>query len=271
MLDTGRILSNTDRIGRLVLTASLMFLAALPAQAAAQGFGPYFPNSPQDYGPGITVGGTGFAPLGHRDRATARAVADARRRAQAIAAALGVSAGGATAVEVNTPFEPRVRCEGRSTGRCAPLEVVSATTTFAISGGPASDEGARKIEGSGSAFSRPEVRRLTSPAIRSALRTTRLSLTPQAAKTARANAEGAAAPTGIALGPLFSVIESTNGYGYDPLAGNFGPGQFCGLVRRGRIRVDPDTGERHFVRGRRFRRCYRPTIYIRLDVVYLGA
>ena len=245
-------------------------LALVPAQAAAQGYGPGFPTE-EEYGPGITVGGAGFAPVGHRDRATARAVADARRRAQAIAAELGVSAGEATAVEVNTPFEPRVRCERKTSGRCAPLEAVSVTTTFAISGGPTSDEDAREIEGSGSAFSRPEVERQTSPAIRSALRATRLAVTPEAARTARANSEGAAAPTGIRLGPLFAVVESANLYGYEPLLGNFGPGKFCGFVRRGRIRVDPDTGERRFVRLRRTRRCYRPTVYVRLNVVYLGA
>jgi hypothetical protein len=264
-------LRNTRPIRRLALTASLLSLAALPAQAAAQGYGPYFPTPQEDYGPGITVAGAGFAPVGHRDRATARAVADARRRAQAIATALGVTAGPATAVEVRTPFEPRVRCEGRSTGRCAPLEAVSATTTFAIAGGPTSDDGAHEIEGTGAARSRPEMDRQTSPAIRSALRSTRLSLGSEAAKIARANAEGAAAPTGIQLGPLFSVLDASNAFGYDPLVGSFGPGQFCGFVRRGRIRVDPDTGERHFVRGRRVRRCYRPTVFVQLEVVYLGA
>jgi Protein of unknown function (DUF541) len=263
-------LRNNRRIRRLALIASLIFLAVLPAQAAGQGYGPGFPTE-EEYGPGITVGGAGFAPVGHRDRATARAVADARRRADAIAAALGVSTGSATAVEVNTPFEPRTRCEGRSTGRCAPLEAVSVTTTFAISGGATDDEGAREIEGSGAAFARPEVERETSPAIRSALLATRLEVTPEAAKTARANAEGAAAPTGIQLGPLFAVVESANLYGYEPLLGNFGPGQFCGFVRRGRIRVDPETGRRRFVRLKRVRRCYRPTVYVRLDVVYLGA
>jgi hypothetical protein len=262
-------LRNTCPIRRLALTASVLLFAVLPAQTSAQGFGP-FPPVAEEYGPGITVGGAGFAPLGHRDRATARAVADARRRAEAIAGALGVSAGAATAVEAITPFEPRVRCEGRSTGRCAPLEAVSVTTTFAISGGATSDDDAREIEGSGAAFSRPEPKRQTSPAIRRAVRDTRLAVTPEAAKTARANAEGAAAPTGIQLGPLFAVVESSNNYGYDPLLGNFGPGQFCGLVRRGRIRVDPDTGERRFVRLRRVRRCYRPTVYVRLDVIYLG-
>jgi hypothetical protein len=263
-------LRNTRVIRRLALTASLLFLAACPAHAAAQGYGPGFPAQ-EDYGPGITVGGTGFAPLAHRDRATARAVADARRRAQAIAEALGVSAGPVTSVEVNAPFEPRVRCDGKSTGRCAPLEAVSATTTFAISGGPTENEGARQIEGSGAARGRPDVVRKTSPAIRNGLKAARLAMTPDAANTARANAQGAAAPTGIQLGPLFSVVESANLYGYDQLAGTFGPGQFCGFVRRGHIEVDAETGERRFVRGRRVRRCYRPTVYVRLDVVYLGA
>jgi hypothetical protein len=263
-------LRNIGRIRRTPLIASLILLAVLPAGAAAQCYGPGFPTA-EDYGAGITVGGAGFAPVGHRDRATARAVADSRRRAEAIAAALGVSTGGATAVEVNTPFEPRARCESRTTGRCAPLEAVSVTTTFAISGGPTSDGDAREIEGSGFAFDRPEVTRRTSPAIRSAVRATRLSITPEAAMTARENAEGAAAPTGIQLGPLFAVVETANLYGYDPLLGNFGPGQFCGFQRRVRVRIDRETGQRRYIRGPRVRRCYRPTVYVRLDVVYLGS
>jgi hypothetical protein len=161
------------------------FLALSPAAALAQGpYGP-FPQPPEDYGPGITVSGAGFAPLGHRDRATARAVGDARRRAAAIATALGVSTGEARYIELSTPFDPRPACRNRTTGRCAPFDALSAVVTFAIAGGPSDDDGAREVEGSGTASAPVAVDRRTSPAIRSAFRSTRLAITPDAATAAR--------------------------------------------------------------------------------------
>jgi hypothetical protein len=249
--------------------AAVAFLAVLPAPAFAQYYGP-FPPSSQDYGPGITVSGAGFAPLGHRDRATARAVGDARRRADAIAMALGVSAGETRSVELTAPFDPRPACLHSHTRRCAPLDAVSAEVTFAIAGGPASDEDAREVKGTGSSFSRIEVERRTSPAIRRAFRSTRLEITPEAASAARANAEAAARATGIPLGPLFSVVEPTGFYGYDPSLGSFGPGQFCGTVTRSIGRRDPDTGRFRIVKRVRVHRCYNPRPAVRLDVTYLG-
>ncbi|HKP22147.1 MAG TPA: SIMPL domain-containing protein [Thermoleophilaceae bacterium] len=264
-------MSNTHPIRRLALTASLLFLAAFPAQASAQGYYGPFPPA-EDYGPGITVSGAGWGPLDHRDRATARAVGDARRRAEAIAAALGVSIGEPRYIELITPFEPRPECVNRTTGRCAPMDAVSAVVTFAIAGGPTSDEDAREVEGTGTAASRIEVERQTSPAIRHAIRATRLEITPEAARTARANAESAGRAAGIQLGPLFSAVEpSTAAFGYDPLLGSFGPGQFCGTIRRVITRRDPDTGGFRIVGRKRVRRCYKPSPAVRLDVTYLGA
>jgi hypothetical protein len=248
------------------------FLALSSAPALAQGpYGP-FPQPPEDYGPGITVSGAGFAPLGHRDRATARAVGDARRRAEAIAGALGVSTGEARYIELSTPFDPRPECARKQTGRCAPLDAVSAVVTFAIAGGPTSDDDAREVEGSGTASAPLAVDRRTSPAIRSVFRSTRLAITPDAATAARANAEAAGDAAGIELGPLFSVVEpSTAAYGYDPTLGTFGPGQFCGIVRRVIARRDPDTGRFRVVRRVRVRRCFKPRAAVRLDLTYLGA
>jgi hypothetical protein len=265
-------LSNTHGMSRLAFAAgAVAFLALVPASASAQFYGP-FPPQAEEYGAGITVSGAGFAPLGHRDRAVARAVGDARRRAEAIAEALGSSVAEARAVELASPFDPRPACVNRHTRRCAELEAVSATVTFAITGGPTSDEDAREVEGTGSAFSRLELERKTSPAIRRVFRATRLAVTPDAAKTARTNAEEAATATGIQLGQLFSVVESSNvGYGYDPSLGAFGPGQFCGTFRRAIGRRDPDTGRFRVVRRVRVRRCYKPRAAVRLDVKYLGA
>jgi hypothetical protein len=258
-------------MSHLAIAAAAIAFLAVPAPALAQGFyGPFQPQT-EDYGAGITVSGSGFAPLGHRDRAVARAVGDARRRAEAIAAELGVSAGEARAVELSTPFDPRPACVNRHTGRCAPLDALSAVVTFAIAGGPTSDDDAREVEGSGSVFDRVEAKRQTSPAIRRAFRATRLGMTPAAARAARDNAEAAAGASGIPLGQLFSVVEPTAAaYGYDPTLGNFGPGQFCGLVRRVFGRRDPDTGEFHVIRRKPVRRCYRPRVTVRLDVTYLG-
>jgi uncharacterized protein DUF541 len=263
-------LRNTQHIARLALIVALVLLVVLPGEAFAQFGGPFAPSS-EEYGPGITVSGVGFAPLGHRDRATARAVGDARRRAEAIAAALGVSIGEVREVEVNAPFEPRPACEHRQTGRCAPLDALSAVTTFAIAGGPTSSEDAREVKGTGSTNSRIKPPRKTSPSIRHTLRAARLAATPEAAKAARANAEAGASAGGIPLGPLFAVTEPANVYGYEPLLGGFGPGQFCGFVRRGIVRRNSETGEVHVVRTRRVRRCYRPNASVRLDVTYLGA
>ncbi|MEA2406378.1 MAG: uncharacterized protein QOE69_497 [Thermoleophilaceae bacterium] len=253
------------------MAVALVVLLVLPGQASAQ-FGPFPPQS-EDYGPGITVSGIGFAPLGHRDHASSRAVADARHRAEAIASAVGVSLGGARAVELDTPFEPRPACAHSQRGRCAPLDAVSVEVTFEIVGGPASDEGARKVTGTGTAQAPVDAPHRTSPSIRHGLRAARLAATPLAADAARANAQSAANGSGTTLGALFSIVDATNqfGYGYEPVLGTFGPGQFCGFVRRARLRVDPDTGRRHVVRLPRRLRCFSPKrVTVRLEAEYLA-
>ena len=256
---------------RLALAVAVLLGVAFPGQAYAQFGGPFFPPSQEDYGPGITVAGIGFAPLGARDRTTARAMGDARRRAEAIAATLGVSLGELREAEVSTPFEPRPECGDRHTRRCAPLDAVTIETTFAIVGGPTDSEGAREIKGTGVGTARSEAARKTSPAIRHSLRAARLAATPRAADAARANAQSAATASGVPLGQLFSIVEPANIYGYEPLLGAFGPGQFCGFVRRFVIRRDPETGERRPVRRKRVRRCFTPpSASVRLEATYLG-
>jgi hypothetical protein len=234
-------------------------------------FGVPFDVPSEEYGPGITVSGAGFAPLGQRDRAIARAVGDARRRAESIASALGVSVGEVREVRADAPFEPRP-CTRPGSNRCSSLEAVSAETTFAIAGGPTSDDGAREVTGGGIGSAPVEVKRRTSPAIRHALRAARLAAGPDAAAEARANAEAAAAGAGIPLGPLFSVVEASNLYGFEPLLGLYAPGRFCATVRRAIIRRNPDTGERRIVGHRRVHRCYKPrSATVRLDTTYLGS
>jgi hypothetical protein len=260
-------------MARLALAAAAALALALPGHAAAQLGGPFPPQQVEEYGPGITVAGAGFAPAGERSRAASRAVGDARRRAEAIAGALGVSLGEIRAVELNTPFEPRPRCRpDQNPLRCASLEAVSADVTFAIAGSPTSDEGAREVSGTGSAIGRVDGPLENSPAIRNGLRRARLAATPDAANMARANAEAAASAAGIGLGPLFSVVEFRNPYGYEPLLGAFGPGRFCARLRRVTVRRDPETGQRRVVRGRRRLRCVRiRSVPVTLEATYLGA
>ena len=255
---------------RRLALAAVVLAAVFPAQASAQSFGP-FPIPSEDYGPGITVSGAGFAPLGERDRATARAVGDARRRAEAIAEALGVAIGEVRTVEVSTPFEPRPACRSPQSPRCSRLDAVSAETTFAIVDGPTSDEDARELTGIGIGQAPVEAARRTSPSIRRALRAGRLAASPTAAEAAAANARAAASATGMPVGPLFSVAEAANFYGYDPVLGTFAAGRFCGVVTRSIFRPDPDTGRIRRVRRVRQRRCFSPrSATVRLEVTYLG-
>lgn len=261
-----------SRLAGLVVTTAVL-LAVCPGSALAQFPGPFGPQvQEEDYGPGITVSGAGFAPLAARDRATARAIGDARRRAEAIAGTLGVSLGGLRSVEVSAPFDPRPDCGDRKSRRCAPLDVVTVEATFAIAGGPDSTDDAREVTGIGAGVAPVDAPRKTSPSIRRSLRAARLAASPGAAEAARANAQAAATAAGMQLGPLFAVVESANSYGYEPLLGAFGPGQFCGIVRRVRFRVDPETGTRRIVRRTRSRRCFSPkTAAVRLEATYLGA
>jgi hypothetical protein len=205
------------------------------------------------------------------DRATARAVGDARRRAEAIAGALDVGLGELRTAEVSTPFEPRRECSNPQSPRCSKLDAVSVETTFAIVGGPTSDEDARELTGVGIGQAPVEAARRTSPSIRRALRTGRLAATPTAAEAAAANARAAASATGRPVGPLFSVVEAASFYGYDPVLGAFAAGRFCGVVTRSIFRPDPDTGRIRRVRRIHTRRCFNPrSATVRLEVTYLG-
>lgn len=198
---------------------------------------------------------------------------DARRRAESIASALGVSIGEVRAAELTAPFDPRPdACGGRPTRRCSPLDAVNIEATFAIVGGPTDSEGAHEIEGTGIAGAPSEPARRTSPAIRRSLRAARLEATPEAAEAGRANAQAAATASGMGLGQLFSVVEPANFYGYQPLLGAFGAGRFCGLVRRGIYRRDPETNRIRRVRTVITRRCYSPrNVGVSLELTYLGS
>ena len=276
---------------RLAFLTALL-IAALPAQALAQGpYGP-FGQPQEDYGPGITVGGAGLARVqapahlteeavqqaidAARPRAVARAVADARRRAEAIATAVGVGLGSAEAVELGAGFRGRPPCrQSRRTRevRCVAPAFTSAsvTVTFAISGGAQSSEGARELSASATGSAPSEPKRQTSPSIRHALFAARFAATPEAARAARANVELAAQGAGLTIGPLFSIVEQQNFYGYEPVLGSFAAGRYCGTIRRVIVRRDPETGIRRVVGRRRVRRCFAPrTFEVSLEATYLA-
>jgi hypothetical protein len=147
----------------------------------------------------------------------------------------------------------------------------SATVTFAIVGGPESSEGAREISATAVGSAPAEPKRQNSPSIRNALFAARSLATPEAARIARSNAELAAQGSGLALGPLFSIVEQANLYGYQPILGAFAPGRYCGTFRRSIVRRDPDTGVRRVVGRRRVRRCFAPRSFqVSLEATYLA-
>jgi len=277
---------------RLAFLTALV-LAALPAQALAQGpYGP-FGLAQEDYGPGITVGGAGLARVtapaqlseesiqqavdAVQPRAVARAVADARRRAGAIATAVGVSVASTEAVELGAGFRGRPPCRrSRRTHelRCVAPAFTSAsvTVTFGIVGGAQSSDEAREISAPAAGSAPAEPRRRTSPAIRHALFAARFAATPEAARKARANVELAAQASGLTVGPLFSIVEQRNFYGYEPVLGTFAAGTYCGTIRRVFVRRDPETGVRRVVRRGRVRRCFAPrTFEVSLEATYVAA
>jgi Protein of unknown function (DUF541) len=276
---------------RMALVAGLVFVV-LPGQALAQPFGP-FPPPAEEYGPGITVTGNGLARVAAprrlddasireaveaaRPQAAARAVADARGRAESIAAAIGASLGQIDALELEAEARERRPCRrSRRTRevRCTvpPFVGGSVEVTFEVVGGARSAEGARELSAYGTGFADVENERETSPAIRRALFAARLAATPEAARAARARVELAAQAAGVRLGPLFSIVEPRNPYGYQTVLGVFGPGRFCGMVRRAIVRRDPETGSRRVVRLIRRRRCFSPNRFeVRLEATYLAA
>jgi hypothetical protein len=263
-------------VAALAGVAALSGTALAPGGAEAKGLGG---ERDAEAAPGITVTGVGF---GRRDgEATDRALADARRRAAAVAAVLDVAVGAPEAVETPglTQFgDPRpCRANGHAAAvRCArATRAAAAIVTFAIAGGDTGAANGRAVAAEGIAASRVEPRdRDSSRSIKRALLTARRVVTPRAAADAARRARLAAGAADLRLGELVSVSETPPVFYYGPAfyetaLGTFGPGRFCGIVRRPVVRRDPDSGIARVVRRAPQRSCYSPTSYsLRFSVSY---
>lgn len=115
------------------------------------------------------------------------------------------------------------------------------------------------------------VDRNSNASIVAAVETARRAGIAGAISDARTYAERYASAVGLTLGSVMSVSDVQNGFGYfygGPFGGgSFGPNQYCGTIRRGRIRVV--KGHRRFVPGKKVHRCFVPRFQVTtLTVTY---
>jgi len=264
------------RPAQRIVAATILGLAALGASGSAALAGGIPPAPEPEREPGISVTGLGFArskdsaaaELADPD-AIARAVRNARGRADVIARALGIGLGEIEAVELRTLSQFGER-------RTRGIAGAAATVRLSIVGG-ANESGGREVRAYGAARAPVRPRDADrSRAIKRAMLAARREVAPEAAADARRNAAAAAGSGGIAIGAILSVSESPApyyGYGsfYDAALGSFGPGRFCGYFRRPVIRPDRRTGLPHVVRRVWRRSCTFQTHYsLNLEVAYLA-
>jgi hypothetical protein len=258
----------------IVCGVAMVALSSLlaPVSAGAKGS---FEGGGSEAAPGVTVTGIGFAPA--EAEAAERAVRDARQRATSIARALRLDLGDVEAVELPelTQFGFSRSCPGQGSRGCRRLPAAAAATvTYGIVGGGTGEGTARSIRAHGTASTAVEsTDRSRNRSIRRALLTARREIAPRAALAARRSAARAANATDLQLGAIVSVEETLPYYYgtsfYDAALGSFGPGRFCGIVKRPILRRDPETGEREVVRRVRSRRCFVSSPYgVQLTVEY---
>lgn len=252
--------------------ALLIALLALPfpVAAGAQSATPGTADAPA----GITVTGIGFA--GTEASAADQAIRDATDRAATVAATFGVEIGTIERIEMPelTQFtrfsENCKRADNRRATVCR-RKAAAAIVTFGIRGGATGDvEAMRTVAAEATASVSVERRdRPSDKWIKRAIATAREEALKSATAAARQNARTAAAAADLKLGPIVSVAETAPSpsllpfleLGFrDPLLGFFGPGTYCGIVRRATLRRDPETGKRRIVRVKR-RRCVIPSAY----------
>jgi hypothetical protein len=266
----------------LSVASGLLLAAVVSASASAK---PVFVEPDDGSDPrGLTVSGRGLARVDAPRRLSERsidraveavqplaerhAIRDARQRALVLARAAGLTLGAVQAVTARTPdtelFGPSRHCHRwRSRLRCTapPFATASIRVTFATAETSAVAPIGRAIIASGSGTGPVRPRQRTSPAIRAALRRAQLVADPAALAVAVRRAAGTARASGLERGPLFALAEEPRQpFVQDILSGAFGPGRFCGTIRRFRSRRDPVTGRTHRIPGPRVRRCYMPAV-----------
>lgn len=254
--------------------AGLLVALAMPAGALAKP-----PLGEPEEGPdprGLTIQGSGVARVERparlsektirravdaaRSTAQVHALRDARRRASALATAAGLTLGPAQAAidrlsDLERFVGPDRFCRR---GRCRGLPAyagVSMRVTFATLETSAVATTGRAIVASGSATAPVRPRRETNPSIRAALGQAQVLADPLALRSARRRASGVARAAGFELGSLFALAEEPRQpFAFDLLNGAFGPGRFCGTIRRRR--------------RPKVRRCYIPTASSVLRVTF---
>jgi uncharacterized protein YggE len=260
---------------RGMLATLLVLLAALVAVAPLASAEDSEPNPA-----GITVTGIGVTERG--GDAADRAMKDARSRAVAIARVLRVGLGPVQRIELPevTQFERSpFRCGSSRSIPAICREVAMATVTFAIAGGATAD-GPRSVGASATASVEVESsNELRNRAVKRAILDAREQATQEAATNALASVRQAAKVSGLQLGPIFSVAEVDpsdgllpeilTGSSFDAALGTWGPGLFCGIIKRPVFGRDPVTGKRKVVRRTQRRRCTAPSDYdVRLEIKY---
>lgn len=275
-------------LGRVIVVSAMLLLAA----AAADAKGPVGERSDTPDPRGLTMGGGGLARVtpprrlsdetirrtvaAARPTAVSRAVNEARRRAAGLARVAGLTLGDMVAVEAQQsqaerfgPFgedrfcrRPR-RPSARPRCRVPKFAVALVTVTFATRETDAAPEPDRTVtaDGEGRASVEPENR--SSRSIRRAILEANAASDAPAFESAREQAATLARSAGFALGTILSIAQQGTGPFGEPLFeigafGPFGPGDFCGTIRRPIFRRDPQTGRRRVVRRVRERRCFFP-------------
>ncbi len=249
-------------------------LAVAPSLALAKGALPEPDEGPDPRG--LTLSGAGLAyvnaparpseaTIEHaitavKPKALARAIEQARGRAQALAGAAGLTLGEIRAV---TELEPGAEFDFGPSRHCArrcrvPLfALATVTVTFATTQTSAAVPAERAIIATGTARAPvTPVNRHSSASIRQSLLVARLAAAPGALSAARSDGEATARAMGIAPGALFSIAEVRRPF--DDFPTSFGPGRYCGTVRLPIFRRDPATGRPRVVRRVTRRQCHHP-------------
>lgn len=260
---------------KILTLAGLVAALAVPTGALAKP-----PLVEPEEGPdprGLTLQGSGLArverPARLREKTIQRAVdaarleaqskalRDARRRAVSLARVAGLTLGAAQAVTGRLTdserFSPESVC-WRDRCRVPRFAGASVRVTFATLETSAVSVTGVAVVASGSATRAVRPRRKTNPSVRAALARAQLIADPLALRSAERRASGLARAAALGRGSLFALAEEPpQPFAFNLLNGAFGPGRFCGTVRR---RERP-----------RVHRCYVPAVSAVLRLTLVGA